>query len=318
MGISGLLPLLKGGDCTRAATDIGHCYKGKTVGIDASTWLHRGAYGCARELALGLSCDSYVRYFMRLIDMLQRKGITPYVVFDGSPLPAKLLTNNRRRELRQAAFAKGQEIEGRGNIEEATVQFQKCISVTHAMVKAVIKELKKAKIQFVVAPYEADAQLAFLSKHNEVHAVITEDSDLACYGCKKIFTKMDAYGNGVEVDLEKLGKCPGFGDFKDDMFLDMCILSGCDYVDSVPGIGLKTGQKLIKKWKTIVRVVKQLIFEKKCDKEYLENVERAKQTFLHHWVYDHRSTPFHRPRMVSLSGRDAKEVRKMMDFVLKQ
>ena len=34
-----------------------------------------------------------------------------------------------------------------------------------------IKELKKAKIKFVVAPYEADAQLAFLSKHNAVHAV---------------------------------------------------------------------------------------------------------------------------------------------------
>ena len=37
-------------------------------------------------------------------------------------------------------------------------------------------------------------------------------------------------GNGVEVNLDKLGKCPGFGDFKDEMFLDMCILSGCDYV----------------------------------------------------------------------------------------
>ena len=123
MGITGLLPLLKGGDCTRAATDIGHCYKGKTVGIDASTWLHRGAYGCARELALGLKCDSYVRYFMRLIDMLQHKQITPYVVFDGSPLPAKMLTNDRRRAIRQAAFAKGQEIEARGGTTVPTCCF---------------------------------------------------------------------------------------------------------------------------------------------------------------------------------------------------
>ena len=75
MGISGLLPLLKGG-CTRK-TEIGSCYKGQTVGIDASTWLHRGAYGCARELALGKDCSSYVRYFMRLIAMLKHNGIKP-------------------------------------------------------------------------------------------------------------------------------------------------------------------------------------------------------------------------------------------------
>jgi exonuclease-1 len=305
MGITGLLPLLKGG-CTKKTESIGQCYKGRTVGIDASTWLHRGAYGCARELALGKDCDSYVRYFMRLIDMLRHNEITPYVVFDGAPLPAKELTNRRRREQRQAARAAGIEIEKTGNIEEATVQFQKCISVTHEMVLKVIEALKRERVKYVVAPYEADAQLAFLYKRKLVYAVITEDSDLACYGCEKIFTKMNQYGAGVEVDLSKLGKCAGFADFKDDMFLDMCILSGCDYVDSVPGVGLKTGQKLIKRWRTIARVAKQLKFEKKCDASYLEDVERAKKTFLHHWVYD--PSEIFGKQMVSLSGRKSEDV----------
>jgi exonuclease-1 len=304
MGISGLLPLLKGG-CARK-TEIGRCYKGQTVGIDASTWLHRGAYGCARELALGKECSTYVRYFMRLVAMLKHNGIKPYVVFDGAPLPAKALTNQRRREQRQAARAAGMEMEKTGNVEEATVQFQKCITVTHEMVLSVIVALKADKVDYVVAPYEADAQLAFLYKNHLIDAVITEDSDLACYGCKKIFTKMDQYGSGVEVDLGKLGTCSGFGDFKDDMFLDMCILSGCDYVDSVPGVGLKTGQKLIKRWRTITRVAKQLKFEKKCDAAYLEDVERAKKTFLHHWVYDPRA--MFGKQMVSLSGRDSADV----------
>ena len=40
------------------------------VGVDASTWLHRGAYGCARELALGKQCDSYVRYALRRMALL--------------------------------------------------------------------------------------------------------------------------------------------------------------------------------------------------------------------------------------------------------
>lgn len=38
----------------------------------------------------------------------------------------------------------------------------------------------------MVAPYEADAQLAHLSRTGAVDAVITEDSDYLPYGCKKV------------------------------------------------------------------------------------------------------------------------------------
>lgn len=44
-------------------------------------------------------------------------------------------------------------------------------------------------VDCVVAPYEADAQLAFLSKSGLAQAVITEDSDLLAFGCKKVFLK---------------------------------------------------------------------------------------------------------------------------------
>lgn len=43
-------------------------------------------------------------------------------------------------------------------------------------------------VDCIVAPYEADAQLAFLSKSGLAHAVITEDSDLLAFGCKKVCT----------------------------------------------------------------------------------------------------------------------------------
>ena len=38
----------------------------------------------------------------------------------------------------------------------------------------------------MVAPYEADAQLAYLTKNGLAQAVITEDSDLLAFGCKKV------------------------------------------------------------------------------------------------------------------------------------
>ena len=53
MGINGLLPVLK------SITRPGHVsqYAGKRVAIDAYSWLHKGAYACAKELCEGLHTD---------------------------------------------------------------------------------------------------------------------------------------------------------------------------------------------------------------------------------------------------------------------
>lgn len=52
--------------------------------------------------------------------------------------------------------------------------------------------LRSENVEFVVAPYEADAQLAYLSslevEKGGIAAVITEDSDLVAYGCQAVRT----------------------------------------------------------------------------------------------------------------------------------
>jgi len=46
--------------------------------------------------------------------------------------------------------------------------------------------LKAEQVPYVVAPYEADAQLAYLEKEGIVDGIITEDSDLLVFGCKNV------------------------------------------------------------------------------------------------------------------------------------
>lgn len=50
--------------------------------------------------------------------------------------------------------------------------------------------LRSENIEFVVAPYEADAQLAYLSgletEKGGIAAIISEDSDLLVYGCPAV------------------------------------------------------------------------------------------------------------------------------------
>ena len=68
------------------------------------------------------------------------------------------------------------------------------------------QECRKLDVQCIVAPYEADAQLAYLSKEGLVDVVITEDSDLLVFGAKRVLYKMDEFGNGKLVEIRDLGK----------------------------------------------------------------------------------------------------------------
>ena len=68
------------------------------------------------------------------------------------------------------------------------------------------QECRKLGVECIVAPYEADAQLAYLQKEGIVDFVITEDSDLLVFGCQRVLYKMDESGKGKLIELQDLGK----------------------------------------------------------------------------------------------------------------
>ncbi len=55
MGIAGLLPLLKS---ISVNTHVRQ-YASQTVGIDAYVWLHKGAFACAWDIAMGQATTKY-------------------------------------------------------------------------------------------------------------------------------------------------------------------------------------------------------------------------------------------------------------------
>lgn len=58
----------------------------------------------------------------------------------------------------------------------------------------------------IVAPYEADAQLGYLSKIGYVDAVIAEDSDMLVFEVSCLITKLDIEtGNCEVIRLKDLG-----------------------------------------------------------------------------------------------------------------
>ena len=80
--------------------------------------------------------------------------------------------------------------------------FASSIDITPQMAHTLILCLRVLSVEYVVAPYEADAQLAYLFKSGQADIVFTEDSDLLAFGCTHVFFKMDNLGNGQYINIE--------------------------------------------------------------------------------------------------------------------
>ena len=56
-------------------------YSGARAAVDASSWLYKGAYACAQQLATDKPTTKYVDYVLERIRMLRHFKVEPYMVF---------------------------------------------------------------------------------------------------------------------------------------------------------------------------------------------------------------------------------------------
>ncbi|XP_041351414.1 exonuclease 1-like [Gigantopelta aegis] len=290
MGIQGLLPFLK-----KLHTPVNIAqFHGQTVAIDAYCWLHKGAFSCAEKLALGEHTDQYVYFCMKYVEYMLRNGLKPILVFDGCHLPSKKGVEKARRERRDIFKKKAAVFLREGKRAEARECLQRCIDVTPQMALNLMNACRERGVDCIVAPYEADAQLAYLNKVGIAQIIVTEDSDLLLFGCEKIIFKMDFNGNGVLVEKSRLNEAleiqNGFYTF--DKFRYTCILSGCDYLPSLHGVGLVKAVKVFRSARQadIKQLLKKLpaYIKLKNDvpPEYIDGFIKADNTFLYQLAFD--------------------------------
>ncbi|KAL3769324.1 hypothetical protein ACHAWO_007523 [Cyclotella atomus] len=123
-----------------------------------------------------------------------------------------------------------------------------------------LQQLQSHHLPYLISPYEADGQLAYLSNGGYVDGVITEDSDLICLGVDRLIYKLgrcrsEEYGNptrdnglfGTLLTRSDLGSAQGIDllDFSDSMLVIMFVCAGCDYCDSLQGIGIVTARDVV-------------------------------------------------------------------------
>jgi len=218
-------------------------------------------------------------------DIIQKlKAMLDYaeilVVLDGRTPPVKLKTTEKRREKRateEQERDRGVDDNDNDDDIKRRIRANRRAGAGNehygALVDAVIDSLREKQIPFLVAPYEADGQLAFLQQESFVDLIVTEDSDLIAYMCPSevpIFYKLGAPAycettnssdtlstmsqgillgpdqlNGATKNvLDKDAPKRNLQDFSAAMMACVFAASGCDYCPSLRGIGNITAIQL--------------------------------------------------------------------------
>ncbi|ETV67030.1 hypothetical protein H257_16608 [Aphanomyces astaci] len=298
MGIDSLLVHLGSVMCETHVSRFG----GKRAGIDVSVWMYSGAAATATELALHAANKvdvmtlehtlAYESYCISRLELLLKHNITPVVVFEGAGMPTKAATSARREHDRQKHMMRGLNLHATHDLVESGKAFARSLKITGAMGRKLRRTLLRVHptIECIVAPYEADAELAHLSLTNYVDIVISEDSDLIPYGCATILYKMNDHGQAVEFRRRHIGACESFSfiGWSELQFLQLCVLAGCDYCPTVPGVGFVSAYKIAKAC-PFPSLVLDYLHEHHDDvlpHNFDADFYRALLTFRHHIVYN--------------------------------
>merc|ERR1712070_330394 len=118
-------------------------------------------------------------------------------------------------------------------------------------------------VPIINAPSEAEATCAALCRDGKVYASATEDADCLTFGTKILIRNLMAAEAQKRQILEvHLSLALEQLNVTMDQFIDFCILSGCDYCDTVKGIGPQTAIKLLLQHGSLEKVLETIEPEK--------------------------------------------------------
>lgn len=228
-------------------------------------------------------------------------------MFDGKPPDMKsgeLAKRSEKREEAQKALDKATEA---GDAAEMDKFNRRLVRVTKQHNAEAKELLKLMGVPYIDAPCEAEAQCAAMVKAGKVYATATEDMDALTFGTNVLLRhltfsearKMPVQEFFYEKILQELEftkeqvislnflllflQKTNFGKNYSFQFIDLCILLGCDYCESIRGIGPK-------------RAV-ELVSQHKCIEEILKNIDKKKFIVPEDWNYAQARGLFNNPEV---------------------
>ncbi len=285
MGIKGLKKII-----AEVQKDISiSSFKNKVIYVDMSIWLHKFLHTTDSD-------DDFLEDVENQAKFLLKHGIIPEYVFDGASNPeVKIVSVQRAEDMKNKlqsldkineAIIKGELPEEslilleakKNSLENATKKMpknikQKCKNI-----------LRSLNIKCRQATFEADTLIAHLCATEQGYAVFTEDLDMLTYGCARVITGVSTTNDSAK--MFELADVLGLLKMTQKMFVDFCILCGCDYATKIKFIGPVKAREYIQKCKTIealIEVIRKnntMSARHTWNDVFLIQVERARNMFI--------------------------------------
>jgi flap endonuclease-1 len=280
MGIKGLSKLLAEHAPGCSMERKFQSYLDRKIAIDASMHIYQYLMVVGRSGESQLT-DENGQVTAHLIGVLSRTcrmleaGIKPVYVFDGKPPTLKggeLAKRKDKRDQAEKDLEAARETGDKDAIEKAA---KRTVRVSKEQNQEVMRLVKLLGVPVFEAPCEAEATCAAMCKAGLVHGAATEDMDTLTFACPRLIRNLMAPASQkkdiAEYDFDKVLK--GL-DLDYDQFIDLCILCGCDYTDSIFGIGPVKALQLIREYKNIETILEN-IKDKKIRRPRKLHVQRS-------------------------------------------
>jgi len=303
MGIKGLNAFLKD-TCPSAFINLPKSYfKGKRTAIDADNVFRKlmsrahkeivhKTDVCVKEPDRTEIINRWIHHVKNFIIDFLNKGNTPIFVIDGEYIPQKTKTQGKRRADRKKLVDEAEEYKNKvleldelertpAMVTELRKRMQNLSTLNKEERELMINIIAGIGIPVLQATGEGEKLCAMLCIEGRVDAVYSRDTDLVAFGCPLTINEEGGYvKNEATGNSEESFKCTYFKPIlaalkmEYETFLDLCIMSGCDFNDNIYNVGIKKSYKELVKCKSIENLPAKL-----KDKIECLNHEKTREIF---------------------------------------
>jgi len=249
---------------------------GRKIAVDAFLWLHqflsiiRQRDGTPLKDSRGRITSHLSGLFYRSARLLEN-NIKLVWVFDGERPDLKIETVKERIEIRKEAEKKWKEALEEGDVAAARKAAQMTSRLTGEMIEQSKKLLEYMGIPVVQAPSEGEAQCSYLCEKGMVYAVASQDSDSLLFNSPMLVRNLNIVGKrklprqGVYIDVKpeliELKKVLKELGINRKQLIILGMLVGTDFNPGIKGYGPKRALELVKKEKTLDKVLDKIEWE---------------------------------------------------------
>lgn len=255
-------------------------FAGKRVAIDGHNWVYvtmsqaqKKILGGINPMEQELNRSEYLHLALSMgidfILMWLQSGVTPVFVFDGEHPKEKDDTRKERRERKAKLLdeidelKKGLEsmdplLKTPAMVEQLRNKMRQCINILGSDWNAFKQLISDLGIPYYQSNGDGEQLCCMLCLEGKVDAVYSSDSDNLAYGCPRVIVgppmmMFDQVTREYQHQVTRIEILDVLEAMKISypMFLEFCIMCGCDYNTNIPNIGPAKALKLIMAHETI-------------------------------------------------------------------